>query len=69
MTQMIFHDPFEDKEPIPKESLMDSSPVPAPARPAVPATEASPDQGREREVQQIIHDLSVLAAEQNPPST
>lgn len=68
MTQMIFHDPFVNKDPFPKESFMDSSSVPVPAGPAVPATVALP-QGREREVQQIIHDLSVLAAEQDSPST
>jgi len=68
MARMIFHDPFVDKEPISEESAKDSPPLPGPSRPAVPASRPLPAQGREREVQQLIYDLAVLAAEQDPPA-
>lgn len=67
MARMIFHDPFVDKEPIYVKPFPGSSPVPAPAPPAVPASPTSPLQDREREVQQLIYDLAVLAAKQDPP--
>lgn len=71
MARVIFHDPFVDKEPISIEPSKGSSPVPgpAPADPAAPKPRTLPPQGREREVQQLIYDLAVLAAKQDPPAS
>lgn len=69
MTRVLFHDPFVDREPISMEASTDSFPVPAPARTSVRAPQTLPPQGREREVQQLIHDLAVLVTEQDLPLT
>jgi hypothetical protein len=67
MARVIFHDPFVDKEPISVKPSPGSSPLPAPGPPAVPASPTLPLQDREREVQELIYDLAVLAAKQDPP--
>jgi hypothetical protein len=69
MSRVIFHDPFVDEGPFSIEPPTGMTPVPAPPRTPAPAARALPSQGREREVQQLIYDLAVLAAEQNAAIT
>jgi hypothetical protein len=67
MERVIFFD-----APVPEARSVghpvDRTPVPAPPRKPLRASSvAVPSRGREREVQQLIHDLAVLAATRRPP--
>lgn len=65
MKRVIFFDPLEAKQRS-AEMSKDRAPVPtAPSKPPS-ASRASPFKGREREVQQLINDLAVLAATRRP---
>ena len=66
--RVIFIDPFTADERPSMASSKGPSPVPAPPTKPVPASQFSPSRGREREVQQLIHDLAILAA-RHPPVT
>lgn len=67
MERVIFFDPPAVKEP---SSLVPSAgrvPLPAPLSRLPAAFPTLPSKGREREVQQLIHDLAVLAADHRRP--
>jgi hypothetical protein len=66
MEPVRFIDPFAAEEPASMAPLEKPSPVPAPSAKTVPLPPAVFSSGREREVRQLVHDLAVLAAKQNP---
>jgi hypothetical protein len=59
--RMYFLDPLDNGEPPGTAPPKKTSAVPAPPSETPSAPQAVPSQGREREVQQLIHDLAVLA--------
>jgi hypothetical protein len=60
---MLFIDPSAGKERPPTPPPEDRAPVPTPPfRKPVPLSQVRPVRGRDREMQQLIHDLAVLAA-------
>ncbi|MET3722026.1 hypothetical protein ABIB27_003902 [Arthrobacter sp. UYEF21] len=59
---MLFIDSSAGKEPPLKPPSADRTPVPTPLRKPVLLSEVRPVRGRDREMQQLIHDLAVLAA-------
>jgi hypothetical protein len=56
---MLSSDPSAGKEPPPSTRR---PPVPTPPRRRVVLSQGRPVRGRDREMQQLIHDLAVLAA-------
>lgn len=65
MEAVTFIDPFATKEPASALPAPKPGPVAGPAG-VPPATVLFSSQGREREVQRLIHDLAVLAAKLHP---
>ena len=66
MEPVRFIDPFEVEEPASVAAV--PKPAPAPGPPAGPsAALLFSSQGREREVQRLIHDLAILATRQQHP--
>ena len=66
MERVRFIDPFAGN-PQPSGGRPDNlRPVPAPPNTPAKRTTAVPSRGREREIQQLIHDLAVLAATSKP---
>lgn len=61
-----FIDPFAAEGPAVVERPGKPAPVPAPSTRSVPLSSVVFSSGREREVRQVIHDLAVLAARQDP---
>ena len=59
---MLFIDPSAGKEPPRTPPPAGRRPVPTPFRKPVPLSQVRPVRGRDREMQQLIHDLAVLAA-------
>lgn len=68
MVRGSYHDQFADEEPASMAPSARLSPIPAPPRTPIPLAPPMPPRGREREVQQLIHDLAVLAAKNDPPN-
>ncbi|WP_320536684.1 hypothetical protein [Pseudarthrobacter sp. IC2-21] len=67
---MLFIDPSGGKELPAAPPPADRNPVPAPpVRKPVPLTQVRPVRGRDREMQQLIHDLAVLAAQHSQQVT
>jgi hypothetical protein len=68
MEPVRFIDPFEVEEPASVAPVPKPSPAPGPPA-GPPAALLFSSQGREREVQRLIHDLAILAArqQQHPP--
>jgi hypothetical protein len=66
MEPVCFIDPFaaEEVSVAPPDRL---APGPAPSTKSIPLPSVVFSSGREREVRQLIHDLAVLAARQDPP--
>jgi hypothetical protein len=60
---MLFVDSSAGKEPPFTPLPADRPPVPTPSRKLVPLSQVRPVRGRDREMQQLIHDLAVLAAQ------
>jgi hypothetical protein len=59
---MLFIDPSAGKEPPLTPLSAGQPPIPTPLRKPVPLSQVRPVRGRDREMQQLIHDLAVLAA-------
>ena len=59
---MLFIDSSAGKETPHTPWTADRAPVPTPSRKLVPLSQVRPVRGRDREMQQLIHDLAVLAA-------
>ena len=68
MEQVSFIDPFAGEQQSSGGRPNNMRPVPAPPKNPAKRTAAVPSRGREREIQQLIHDLSVLAATSKPPT-
>jgi hypothetical protein len=66
MERVEFIDPLAGEERPPVSQRKKLRPVPVPPGKPLKATIAVPSRGREREVQQLIHDLAVLPAENRP---
>jgi hypothetical protein len=66
MEPVCFIDPFAAEEPASVAPPNKPSPVPVPSTEAIPLSRVVFSSGREREVRQLIHDLAVLAARQDP---
>jgi hypothetical protein len=66
MKPVCFIDPFAAEEPASVAPPDKPAPVPGPSTKSVPLSSVVFSSGREREVQQLIHDLAVLAARQEP---
>jgi hypothetical protein len=60
---MLFIDSSAGKEPPHTPPSAGRTPVPTPAGKLAPLSQVRPVRGRDREMQQLIHDLAVLAAE------
>jgi hypothetical protein len=65
MEPVIFVDPFDVEEPASVAPVPKPAPAPGPAGPQAVLLFSS--QGREREVQRLIHDLAILATRQQHP--
>jgi hypothetical protein len=59
---MLFIDSSAGQEPPHTPTPARRTPVPTPSRKLVPLSQVRPVRGRDREMQQLIHDLAVLAA-------
>ncbi len=59
---MLYVDSSAGKEPPRTPPTASQPPVPAPFRKPVPLSQVRPVRGHDREMQQLIHDLAVLAA-------
>lgn len=68
MARVRFIDPFAGKQQSSGGRPDNFRPVPAPPKTPTKKTTAVPSRGREREIQQLIHDLAVLAATSKPPA-
>jgi hypothetical protein len=62
MEPVSFIDPFAAAEPSSGSRPKNLRPLPAPPKKPTKKPMARPSRGRDREVQQLIHDLAVLAA-------
>lgn len=65
MESVCFIDPFAAEE-VSMAPPGKPSPVPAPSTRSIPLSSVVFSSSREREVRQLIHDLAVLAARQDP---
>lgn len=65
MEPVRFIDPFAVEKPASTERVPKPAPMSGPAA-GPPAAVLSSSQGREREVQRLIHDLAVLTTRQQP---
>jgi hypothetical protein len=66
MEPVCFIDPFAAEEPASVAPPNRPVPVPAPSTKSIPLSSVVFSSGREREVRQLVHDLAVLAAKQEP---
>lgn len=66
MEPVRFIDPFATEGPAVVATPDKPAPVPAPSTTSGPLSSVVFSSGREREVRQLIHDLAVLAAKQDP---
>jgi hypothetical protein len=66
MEPVRFIDPFAAAESALVAPPDKPTPVPAPSTQSIPLSSVVFSSGREREVRQLIHDLALLAARQDP---
>lgn len=66
MEPVCFIDPFAAEEPASVAPPDRPTPIPVPSTQSIPLSSVVFSSGREREVRQLIHDLAVLAARQEP---